>query len=443
MRNVFVPMQWQVPVWYDTSPRILLTGGAGGGKTHIGLEKIHAMAMRYPGSSYAICRKTLQSMYASTLPFFCNVVIKDVPGIRQNKVERIFRYPNGSAIYYFGMDDDKSAEKIRGIGSTGGLDGGLLEEANAFTEKDYNEVCGRLRGQTAPFIQLILCTNPGASSHWINQRLIDGKEASVYESKAIQNTYNPESYIKTLDQLTGVQRLRLRDGIWANADGAVFPEFDRKKHVVQRDYIPRGWQRYRAIDFGYVNSFVCLWGAIEPDTNALYIYRELHQTGLLVEDAAKIINQYSRGEDIIATIADHDAEGRATLQRYGISTIPAFKQITPGIEQLHTRLRNNKFYYVENALINYDQKLRDEHKPVDLPAEFECYVWAPTKDGKVAKEEPVKLNDHAIDALRYMVAHIDGITAESYGDINDVIKINSGPLQKSLNHVMPKTKFKF
>ena len=443
MRNVFVPMPWQVPIWTDNSPTILLTGGAGGGKTHFALEKIHAMAMRYPGSSYAMCRKTLQSMRASTLPFFRNVVIKGLTDVIENKTDRVFNYKNGSAIYYFGMDDEKSAEKIRGIGSTGGLDGGMIEEANAFTENDYNEICGRLRGQTSPLIQIILCTNPGASSHWINQRLIEGKEASVYISKAIQNTYNPESYLKKLDQLTGVQRLRLRDGIWANADGAVFPEFNKKIHVVQRDYIPRGWQRYRSIDFGYVNSFVCLWGAIEPDTNALYIYRELHQSGLLVEDAAKIINQYSRGEDIIATIADHDAEGRATLQRYGISTIPAFKQITPGIEQLHTRIRNNKFYYVENALINYDQKLRDEHKPVDLPSEFECYVWAPTKDGKLAKEEPVKLNDHAIDALRYMVAYVDGITAESYGDINDVIKINSGPLQKSLNHVMPKTKFRF
>ena len=39
------------------------------------------------------------------------------------------------------------------------------------------------------------------------------------------------------------------------------------------------------------------------------------------------------------------------------------------------------------------------------------YRWAPEGSSN-AKEEPLKLNDHAMDALRYMVAALDGKQAQ-------------------------------
>ena len=61
----------------------------------------------------------------------------------------------------------------------------------------------------------------------------------------------------------------------------------------------------------------------------MYLYRELYRTHELVEDMARLITKLSHGEKIEATITDHDAEDRATLERYGIYSIPAFKDVSP------------------------------------------------------------------------------------------------------------------
>ena len=39
------------------------------------------------------------------------------------------------------------------------------------------------------------------------------------------------------------------------------------------------------------------------------------------------------------TIADHDKEDRMTLERYGIPTVPAKKDISAGIQAVKNRLR--------------------------------------------------------------------------------------------------------
>jgi hypothetical protein len=34
-------------------------------------------------------------------------------------------------------------------------------------------------------------------------------------------------------------------------------------------------------------------------------------------------------------------------------------------------------------------------------------VWAPSQDGKPVKDEPLKLNDHGMDAMRYLMKDQD------------------------------------
>jgi hypothetical protein len=66
------------------------------------------------------------------------------------------------------------------------------------------------------------------------------------------------------------------------------------------------------IDFGFNNPFVCQWWAVDPD-GRMHLYRELYMTGRTVTRHKVDISIHSRGESYEATIADHDAEDRATL----------------------------------------------------------------------------------------------------------------------------------
>jgi len=54
-----------------------------------------------------------------------------------------------------------------------------------------------------------------------------------------------------------------------------------------------------------------------------------------------------------------------------------------------------------------DQSLVDRRKPTCTVEELPGYIWAEQKTVGSPKDEPLKENDHGVDALRYMVAHLD------------------------------------
>ena len=184
--------------------------------------------------------------------------------------------------------------------------------------------------------------------HWIKQRAESGALA-FFESRHADNpvlysqltgelTEQGKRTMAALDALTGVRKERLRFGRWASAEGMVYEEWDATIHPVSPFPIPPEWKRYRAIDFGYTNPFVCLWFAQDGD-GRVYLYREIYMTQRLVEDHAKQILALSKGERIIATFTDHDAEDRATLERHGVPTQAAVKDISPGVQTVKSYLQ--------------------------------------------------------------------------------------------------------
>lgn len=220
--NTFKPLKWQIEPWRDTSSVVLLTGGAGGGKSLLAANKLHGFCLKYPGAQALILRKTAQSLKNSAVLLMQGAVIGDDPRVTHHVSNSRFVYDNGSMIAYGGMKDDSQREFIRSIGVSGGVDICWMEEATQFEEEDFNEVLFRMRGTAADWRQIILTTNPEGPGHWINLRLIIGDEASVYYSSAIDNPHNPEDYRKTLATTTGVQYQRLVKGLWVAGSGLIF-----------------------------------------------------------------------------------------------------------------------------------------------------------------------------------------------------------------------------
>ena len=89
-----------------------------------------------------------------------------------------------------------------------------------------------------------------------------------------------------------------------------------------------------------------------------------------------------------------------------------------GIQKVSERLLvagdgKPRIYVMRGSLIERDENLADASQPVDLASEMPGYVWAKAADGKPNKEQPVDLNNHALDALRYGVMYLDGERARS------------------------------
>jgi hypothetical protein len=331
-----------------------------------------------------------------------------------------YRYRNGAVINYGGID-----RPTRIMSSE--YDVIVVDEATELDEADWEALCTRLRHGKVSFQQIIGCCNPDKPTHWLKAR---GDRGALVVLTSIHRD-NPKfvgrdgtptamgvDYLAKLDALTGVRRLRLRDGLWAAADGLVYEDWSERVHLLPANWLPpMDWPRYWVIDFGFRNPFVCQWWAKGPD-GQLVMYRELYRTGVLVEDHAKAIlraSQKANGEwrepRPQRIICDHDAEDRATLTKHlGMPTIAARKGVSDGIQAVQARLRPDwspngpGLQFVRECLVGgRDVTLTDAKKPASTVEEFPGYVWEDHNE----KEAPVKKDDHGMDTTRYIVADND------------------------------------
>lgn len=228
---IYEPIPWQVKAWRDTTRVCLYGGAAGGGKSRAAAEKLHGFCIKYPGAVGIALRKA-REFASKSVVYALRSAIGDDPSVTYNASDLMFHYANGSRIFVAGMKDEGQRQALRSINGDGSADFIWAEEANALTEDDYNELLGRLRGKAAPWRQILLTTNPDGPMHWIKTRLMDGGEASVHYSSAKDNPHLPPEYLQTLESITGVLGMRLRDGLWVQAEGVVYDTWDDALHMV-------------------------------------------------------------------------------------------------------------------------------------------------------------------------------------------------------------------
>ena len=90
--QIFEPYPWQVEAWEDKSPVLLLTGAAGGGKSRLAAEKIHAYMLKYPGATGVMGRKDRTSANRSVVPFMIHTVQGDTTWGRYKQAAGLFEY---------------------------------------------------------------------------------------------------------------------------------------------------------------------------------------------------------------------------------------------------------------------------------------------------------------------------------------------------------------
>ncbi len=407
--------------WEYKGQEAILSGPYETGKTMAVLFKLHSLLSLYPGSQALMVRKTYKSIKSSAVVTYEKKILTVPPDHPHSPVSKYggespehYDYPNGSRLHVGGMDNaDKflSAE----------FDFIYVNQAEELLLDDWEKLVGRVTGRAgnAPFTQIMGDCNPGPPQHWIKQRaslrLFESRHEdnpSLYDPLTHDWTAQGRKSLAILDSLTGVRYKRGRLGLWVAAEGQVY-EYDPAVHQIQ--HMPAGWEswpRYRAIDFGYNNPFVCQWWAEDPD-GALIMYRELYMTGRTVRRHSEQIKALSEGENILATICDHDAEDRATLEENGIYTVAADKRITVGIEKVQERLAKDgrgktRLLLLADSLVEVDGELSNRRQPLSTDDEFGMYVYSIGIDGKTQKEMPVDAYNHGMDTMRYMVMYRDG-----------------------------------
>ena len=410
--------------WRYKGAEAILSGPYDTGKTFGALHKLHALNLKYANSFSFMARLTYKSLKNTVIKTYENKILPVPPkhpdsAIRKHGGENVefYEYPNGSQIICAGLDDPYKL-------LSGEFDFGYVNQAEEVPLNAWEILSGRLSGRAgnAPYTQLMADCNPSYPTHWILHR----KRLKLFEQL---HRYNPTIYnqatgellpegakrIETLQGLTGLRYKQGYLGLWESAEGTVY-EFMSATHRIPRDKLPeiRAW--YLAIDFGFTNPFVCqLWG-LDSD-GRLYLVNEIYMTRRTIEEHIPKIKELIGNRRIEACVTDHDPGAQKTLTQHGIpNVINAKKDIENGIQIMQNRLKvqadkKPRLFVVEDACIEWDSNLFREY-PGDLfpcctEHEFPLYAYPETKEGKPEKETPLDVNNHGMDASRYMTMYFE------------------------------------
>ncbi|GAB7388987.1 hypothetical protein BSNK01_28250 [Bacillaceae bacterium] len=206
---------------------------------------------------------------------------------------------------------------------------------------------------------------------------------------------SPE-YVEDLKrEYSGLWYKRFVLGLWVQAEGAVYDMWDEEKHV--EDEIPAPHEArlvYCGVDYGTTNPCAFLLVSLAGDTWYVHCeyYHDSRSVGRQKTDA-----EYSR--DLANFLADlkrrvpvivdpSAASFIEQLHRDGFIVWEADNSVLDGIRSVSTLLSEGR--------LKVHQSCRN------LIREFSAYVWD-EKAQKRGEDKPLKENDHALDALRYVI----------------------------------------
>lgn len=465
LRHQYSPRGTSREIFGIRVDEVLVSGPAGTGKSRGCLEKLHMAMSNTEHARGLIVRKTATSLTSTALVTYREWVAKEQ--IESGHVSFYsgsaesppgYRYSNGSFIALGGMDKPSKIMSSE-------YDMAYIQEATELNVDDWEAITTRLRNGRLSFQQALADCNPSFPKHWLKHRFDERnemrrilysthRENPRYYDELGEITPQGESYLGKLRNLTGVRKARLLDGLWVAAEGIIFEEWDDQVHLINRtrhingrdvefEEYAKDWTRIWVADFGVRHPFVLQAWAVDPEDGAIYMYRTLHMTERSPEDHIKQwmracttptgrvdddkLDKHPEGplHDIGRGwrkwiepkpwffVTDHQVESRMIMEKYsGMSTEPATKDVTEGIDHTKIRLRAREggragLYVLRDSLLETDLSLKDAGKPTWLAEEIPGYVWAPDPTGGTRKEVPVKVDDDGCDCMRYVVAALD------------------------------------
>jgi len=293
---------------------VLFGGAAGGGKSYGQLIDAFLYALKYAGSKQLVLRRTYPELEKSLI----RVSLELYPAAvyKYNSANHMGRFINGSLIDFAYCDSEKDVYKYQ----SAEYDVIRFDELTHFSEQMYIYLISRLRGANDFPKQIKSSTNPGGVGHqWVKSRFIDIGEPNrehhtpigsriFIPSRVQDNSFllekDPE-YLIRLENLDEDTKKALLYGNWDIFEGQYFREFNRDIHTIPPFSIPPHWQRFRCLDYGQ-DTCCCLWCAVD-ESRRIYVYRELHEPGLILSVAAqRILDRTPSTEQIRYTVASPD-----------------------------------------------------------------------------------------------------------------------------------------
>ena len=318
----------------STEQEVLYGGSAGGGKSYA----MVADPVRYLGNPNArmlLVRRSTEEL-RELISVSKQLYPKAIPGIKFMERDKTWVAPSGATLWMSYLDRDDDVMRYQGQAFNWiGFD----ELTQWPTPYPWNYMRSRLRTTRASGLPLYMraTSNPGGPGHqWVKKTFIDPNTPSepfwatdtdsgeticwpkghsregepLFKRRFIPATLFDNPYLAddgmyeaNLLSLPEHQRRQLLEGDWDINEGAAFPEFNRKEHVIEPYDIPNSWVKFRACDYGYGSATGVLWFTVTPSEQVV-VYREMYVSKVTATDLADMILEAEDGEKMRYGVLD-------------------------------------------------------------------------------------------------------------------------------------------
>jgi len=425
---------------------IFYGGAAGGGKSRaLTMDAIHNAA-NYPGMKIGCFRRTYGELEESFLAELAKCDYAQALGARWNSTNKVLKFPNGSLINFSYAENLVDASRILG----GEYQAFYIDEAGLMLSAVIQQIEERLRSgsKLVPVIGIRLASNPGGVSHkYLKDRFVNptkrgkvpvvedenGRLVAFIPAKSTDNPHVNEDYDKILNSIPDPQRrAAMRDGDWDAMVGQFFEQWSYNKHVVRSFPIPKEWQRYAGIDYGYAAPYACVWVAVDQDTR-VWAYREIYATKINANEQAQLILEAERnaGEPEVIRVADpsmwgHRGTPMSIADIYGLEgcgITPADNDRINGWSRVHQFLNDGPACDIHRAegLKTCPMLHVFEDK---CPMFIETIPSLPRSAVKPDDAETKNVDDHIPDALRYVCMAVGTYARPIIYDVEPAFKVS-------------------
>lgn len=355
--------QWNFESYNKEYKYIVNQGGSRSSKSISILQCLIIIALR-DKIKVTIVRKTLAACKSIMEDFFYLIELYGLyDREKHNKSGATYLFKNGSMFEFMGtLDIQKLKGRKRDIL--------YCNEANEIGEDEWIQLVLRTSGQ------IFIDFNPSDTEHWIYDLLKDEKSILI-KSTYKNNPFLSKSQVEYIENLINVDENYYKIyalGERPIASTRIYSHF--KQYIDEPQFIDWCY----GLDFGF--SHVSALVKIMYVGSKIYVQELLYQSKLtssdlvtrlreVIKDNKPIYCDYARPEII------------EDLKRSGFNAKEAIKDVKAGINTI----RSEEIYI--------------HHESTNLLKEYKLYSWK--SKGDLIYEEPIKLNDDLLDALRYGV----------------------------------------
>ncbi len=215
------------------------------------------------------------------------------------------------------------------------------------------------------------------------------------------NPYLDPEEVKAMEKvIPESEQLSRRFGKFSTGEGLVYPEFDQSVHVIEPFPVPEQWQATISIDPGLSNPTSCHFYAVDYD-GTIYVVAEHFEAGQSVDYHAKrlfeIANRLGWKKDAkgrLSALIDSAANQRTLASEKSVAELFAERGIL-----VNTNVNKDLYSGIQRIKSLFEQrppKIFIFSCCVNLIRELKSYWWG-------AGDRPKKIDDHALDELRYFV----------------------------------------